>query len=216
MFVPTYPAPWRLSGSGYMFRYIISDKERDNALSSESTVSDVRYKGPCTIIINDYRFTTAGPYRELSFIPGTFRRSGKKFNSITKSYVSEMEGVVNGAENWGIQRELADFNIEDMGWKRQKITVSQDGSLIAELTIRRHGFRFLKTTALRPFRLAQQKNDTVFYTALKASGRVRRARIESAAFNPDFFPDLSGHHPVYAAGFEEFTCTMPTAKTEKK
>jgi acetoacetate decarboxylase len=63
-------------------------------------------------MIVGYDTSGVGAYKELLFIPALFDFDKKKAFNISKIYVSTEESVYNGIENWGIPKQLANFNIQ--------------------------------------------------------------------------------------------------------
>src|SRR6187549_840298 len=118
------PAPWTLTGDGYIFVYKFSqDFVRSQGLIPPFLQGAYR-GGFGAVMLVDYHTSGVGAYRELLFIPGVFEVNGKNYYSITKIYVSTMASVVNGQENWGIPKEVADFDIQRLDDSSERITVS--------------------------------------------------------------------------------------------
>ncbi|NOS55010.1 MAG: hypothetical protein HOP37_01990, partial [Cyclobacteriaceae bacterium] len=108
-------APWKLTGSGYILLYrfpkaFVAEHGFLVDFQKEKFVS-----GWGAVMLVDYKTSPVGPYRELLFIPGIFSFNKKKVFSISKIYVSTQNSVINGIENWGIPKELADFR-----WSKER------------------------------------------------------------------------------------------------
>ena len=108
------PAPWTLTGNGYIFLYRLPKKLiQENGFLAD--YQNVFYKGlVSSIMLVDYHTTPVGPYRELLFIPGLFKMVDKYTFSISKIYVSDQNSVWNGIENWGIPKEWADLTYSSL------------------------------------------------------------------------------------------------------
>jgi len=165
-----------------------------------------------TVMLVDYESSTAGPYSELLFSPGKFSFNGKKYNSITKIYVSSMESVVNGRENWGIPKELADFTFTDLGGRRRRITVEKNGETVVDMVVSKGGPGFPVSTALLPLPLCQKLDGRFYFTRFRGKGKGRFSRIESIIVNPDRFPEIEDDDPLVGIGVEDFTIEFPVAR----
>src|SRR5262249_36096513 len=129
------PAPWTLTGDAYVFllrfheRFIHEQSSLPDALAgcAEGKTSVLMYV--------DYSSSNVGPYRELLYIPCRFRVGGRLYWSITRIYVSTLDSVVNGRENWGIPKDRADFEVSREGGI-DRIKVSKDGHVFADLSLK--------------------------------------------------------------------------------
>lgn len=193
MDIQSFPAPWQLRGDGYIVLFkadpawlkqhgFIPDELKDRYIPSVGTAMFVNYAE-----------STAGPYGELLFIPGKFRFDEGDFYSITKIYVSTMESVVNGQNNWGIPKELADFSFEQTGRQQERILVSKAGQTIADCSFRSGTLPLPINTKLLPRKMktvAQPWGEQLIYTTPEASGSALMASMTAAEFDPQHFPDL--------------------------
>ncbi|RZK00390.1 MAG: acetoacetate decarboxylase, partial [Flavobacterium sp.] len=111
------PPPWDLTGNGYVFLFHFSKAFVQEQGFLDDYQKDT-YKGGLlglgTVMLVDYTTSDVGPYKELLFVPGRFSFNKPADNTwgISKIYVSSYYSVWNGRENWGIPKELAEFNIQ--------------------------------------------------------------------------------------------------------
>lgn len=209
------PAPWNLSGKGYILLY-----KFPKAFAEENANVPEFLKGKFTggfgaLMLVDYSTSDAGPYGELLLIPGKFMHEGKKFNTISKIYVSTMASVINGRRNWGIPKELADFSFQAIDSGTEKVSVSLEGNMIAEFTLESGKLSFPVNTKLLPFPLVQQYEGKYYYTTFQGSGKGRFAKLKDIRINPGLFPDISGFRPIAAIKVEPFKIVFPEAKIDE-
>ncbi len=209
-----FPAPWTLHGRGYILAYRFPKRLGDSEFFSQEFLRPARFSGFGTVMLADYRESTAGPYGELLFIPGKFPWNGKKYFSITKIYVSTMESVVNGRENWGIPKEPADFSFQRIDDRRERITVSKDGTTIIEAVIRKGWLPYPLNTRFFPLPLIQRHQGRTYFTRFRGKGKSRLCTVESMRVNPSLFPDVSAHRPLFVKGVDDFTIEFPVAEIQ--
>lgn len=209
------PAPWTLTGDGYIFLYrfpkkfieaqgFLFDFQRDN------------FKGLiASMMLVDYHTTPVGPYRELLFIPGLFKMMNKNTFSISKIYVSDPNSVWNGIENWGIPKEHSDFVIEHIDNKTEKFAISKEGTPFFEATIHRGNFSFPLTTALFPLRITQQLRDDWVLTKPTAKGKAYFGKLTNIKVNSKLFPDIAPFKPLGVLVVKDFQMTFPVAEFRK-
>ncbi|GAA5999093.1 uncharacterized protein JCM10292_003322 [Rhodotorula paludigena] len=130
--VPVLPAPWSLTGEGWIIPIYTPFSEEPISLPDASyadlekgtpaDLSDRFHGGVGFVMIVRYTTGDAGPYDELMYVPGLFSRSGAKDGdkpqydfAITRIYVSTDESVANGRRNWGIPKHRADFSFTPSG-----------------------------------------------------------------------------------------------------
>lgn len=210
--IEKFPAPWTLHGSGYIMAYRFPKRLRGTRFFSPDFMPHQDFTGFGTVMLANYTDSTAGPYGELLFIPGKFRYGNRNYYSITRIFVSTMVSVVNGRENWGIPKELADFSFTELDKGRERISVSKEGISIIELVVRRYGIPYPLSTRLFPVPLVQLTADRTFFTKFHGRGRSRLGTIESISVNPDLFPDISEHRPLFVKCVQDFTIGFPVAE----
>ncbi len=207
--VAAAPAPWNLEGRGYIVLYKLSaDFARERGFLPAGCQSA---GGLGALMLVDYRSSDAGPYRELLFMPGKLLISGGKWHRITKIYVSTMESVLNGRENWAIPKERADFDLRREG-RDEFAAVSLGGKPFFTARFRAGGPRFPVSTALLPFPLLQGEEGRYLQTTFSGRGAGRLASFEALEIDQEFFPDLSLARPLAAIAVDPFRITFPVAR----
>jgi len=192
--IKKFPAPWTLAGYGYivLFKAKPAWLLENGFINSEMQDRYIPSIGAAMLV--NYQDSTAGPYGELLFIPGKFRFPEGARYSITKIYVSTMESVVNGRENWGIPKEMADFEFTLQEDGSEHVRVSLAGQTIAACHLREGRFSLPVTTSILPGKLcsvAQFGEGKVFYTSPQAHSRLKMAKIEKIEIDSRLFPDLN-------------------------
>lgn len=212
-------APWQLIGNGYIMLYRFSP----GFVASQGFIPDALlpdYQGGfSSVMLVDYHDADVGPYQELLFIPGRFEHAGHSYYSISKIYVSTIASVLSGRHNWGIPKELADFEFESTTEGRQRVRVSKAGALIADFNFQTHGPRLLVTTRLLPQNLRtllQQYDDKFFFTAPGGSGFLRYTRLLNVNIASEFFPDLSKGQLLASMQASNFHLCFPEAEIQTK
>jgi len=212
--VPRVSAPWQLRGTGYilLFRFSRSFLREHGFLMAEweSQVAG----GFGTVMIVDYQQSDAGPYQELLFVPGRVRLHQRHAYTISKIYVSTESSVVNGRSNWGIPKELAQFDITQSGGL-EHIHISQGNKTFASFSLQANRPSFPVTTAVIPstFRtIAQAYQGQIFYTAPSGRGSMQHAKLRHAAIDPAYFPDVTQGRLITAGKVTNFNLEFPEAQ----
>lgn len=218
------PAPWNLTGHGYIFLYKFSKKFVEQSGNFPDFLSGTFAGGFGAVMLVDYEKSDAGPYGEFLFIPGKFKFNKKRLNNISKIYVSSMTSVQNGRANWAIPKELADFKFTKLDDSTEQITITQPSQnkktsatnsnstdTIAEITIKSGHLHFPVSTKLMPFPLVQKQDDKLFFTNFFGKGRGSLAKIKSIKINGDQFPDISICKPIAVVKVDPFDITFPEA-----
>lgn len=206
------PAPWTLEGKGYILLYRFSKEE----ISKNTFLSD-KFKGHFaggfgSVMLVDYESSDAGPYSELLFIPGRFKMGRWKKHNIPKIYVSSMESVVNGRENWAIPKEQADFQFSNIDKACQDVNITKNNDCFFKAKIRAKGIPFPVSTVFLPFPLMQEQDNKIYFTKFSGKGWGRLASIQSLEINADYFPDLSNKKPLLAIKVSPFKICFPKAE----
>jgi hypothetical protein len=214
MLTQQVPAPWSLTGDGYILVYRFS---REFALQKGFIPPEQResYRGGIgTVMLVNYHTSDAGPYGELLFIPGLFRFEGKSYYSITKIYVSTQISVENGWHNWAIPKEHAEFEFALQGNGSETVSVSLKGMPFFQMQLRSTGPGLPVNTAWLPVKatLAQPNEDNLLLTTPGGKGRIQLASIQQATINRDYFPDVTAFKPVIALRATRFQLTFPVAR----
>jgi len=207
-----YPAPWKLKGRGYIFLYKFPGSFETHP-AFKSNLTEEPFSGFGTLMLVDYNESDAGPYRELLFIPGEFTFLRKKYYSITKIYVSSMESVENGRRNWGIPKELADFDIIPLGGNKERIIVKKDGNIFFDVTLKKRYIPFKVNTKYISNAIVQKlEDDTIFFTEFNGTGIGKLAFLKSITCDGKYFPDISSVRPLVITAIDNFNIEFPEAE----
>lgn len=211
MDIKKVPAPWTLKGEGYIFLY----KFKKSLIKSQGIVTPDESNnfagGFGAMMIVDYFSSDVGPYKELLFIPGKFKLFDRKWNRISKIYVSSQESVENGRINWGIPKEIANFSFEKSSANIEKIEVSSDNNEFFSASIKSLGFKFPVNTAFMPFPLMQPYNGHYLQTTFKGKGIGRIAKLEDIWIDENYFADISKVKPIAVIKVTDFNICFPEA-----
>ncbi|WP_156935765.1 hypothetical protein [Alkanindiges illinoisensis] len=230
------PAPWQLNGKGYVVAVWMpypnntADKPevdkskakpaRNLFVTLAKKAGRLRPHGRVQLLIfAHYRQSDVGPYDELLHIPHLSHGIVAGYPSIDKIYVSTMASVINGQQNWGISKQLAEFDYQQDSAATQLQAESiqlktLDQQAIAQIELQANRFTFPVSTALIPARLrtlVQDWGGKRFYTAPEASGQACLATIKNWWFDPFYFPDLSQGKVLAAFKMTHFKMTFPPA-----
>lgn len=209
------PPPWRLAGSGLILASWPDHSDPRLHRFTQPALRSAAVSSICLTMFVDYWRSEAGPYRELLFMPGRFRAGGKKRWSITRILVSTAASARSGRANWGIPKEVADFQVEGGADERRRVTVSAEGRRVAFLEFEPAGPELpfsgrLLPSALRT--LVQVRDGRTFEFAPTARGRLRRARLLAAESDPGLFPSPGGGRLLGAFSVPVFEMTFPVAR----
>lgn len=212
--VPQVTAPWNLNGDGYILLFHFS-REFIHQQGFLASASAAMFEGALgTVMIVDYQQSDAGPYQELLFIPGKLCLHQRRAYTISKIYVSTESSVVNGRSNWGIPKELAQFDITREG-ECDHIEVSQGNKTFAEFSLQASRPTIPVTTAVVPaaFRtIVQPYQGQAFFTAPRGSGNIQAAKLRYAAIDPAYFPDVTQARLLTAVKVSNFSLIFPKAE----
>lgn len=210
----TYPAPWTLSGKGYILLYKLPKSFVEEKADVPEFLQGHFVGGFGALMLVDYSTSDAGPYSELLLIPGKFQHRGKKLNTISKIFVSTMASVENGRRNWGIPKEQAEFSFQSADPHTEKVRIFSGERTIAEFTLKAGKLSFPVNTKLFPFPLVQYHEGNYYYTTFQGSGTGKLAKLKDVRINPQLFPDVSGFKPLLAIRVNPFQITFPVATIE--
>lgn len=208
------PAPWRLRGRAYVCALALGDEQR---LQQAGTPAQLGQPGGqrSLVMYVDYTASDVGPYHELLFIPGSFRfADGKRYPSIGRIYVSSQDSVDNGRRNWGIPKQLADFSVE-RGRRQDRISVSCNGSVIAELSLQHRRVGLPAPGLLLPKRyrtLGQLMDGEHYLYAPSSIGVMHQARVQSLWADGEHFPEIQNGKVLSAAYLSHFHMRFPVAQ----
>lgn len=205
-FVLKSPPPWKLQGEGILLIF----KFKEEWVEAEGILPKHlkgKFKGGLGfVMLVNYQHTPVGPYHELLFIPGKFRKTKKQ--AITKIYVDSEVSAKNGQVNWGIPKETLPFE-----WKKDgntdRVRVIKDGATIFSAEFETGGIPFPVSTTFLPIRLCQTWNKLKYYTRPTGTGWGKLTKIKSLDLNPEFFPDIRGLSPIMAIKVNPFSIRFP-------
>jgi hypothetical protein len=202
------PAPWELQGKGFVFLY----KFDTHIIDNEQFIPDWlqgKYRLPWGfVMLVQYDSSPVGAYYELLLIPGWFRHPQGSAFAITKIYVSSMDSVLGGRQNWGIPKELANFDWQAQPNGSTQISVSTNAHKFLITSIQAKGWRFPITTGLLRIPLVQELDGQGFQVRFRGRGQARRAHIVSMKTDGAFFADLSKMQPLVALEIRSFQLTF--------
>lgn len=210
------PAPWHLTGDGYIliYRFPESFVVKHGFLPPKPAY----WGGLGAVMLVDYNSSPVGPYHELLFIPGLFRRGVGLYYSITRIFVSTAASVHNGRENWGIPKDLAAFDVQKTGLRAERVIVRQSDQIIADITLDRSALGLPALTGIVPGflrTLLQIHEGRCYITTPGGRGTLQPAQLVSAQINSDFFPDFTRGHLLGAVTAQGFSLTFPEARISK-
>lgn len=210
------PPPWELTGTGTI---IVFNFPREFVMDSGFVPPELRDSyagGPGCVMIVDYHTSGVGPYRELLFIPGLFRYNSTRHYTITKIYVSTKASINNGWLNWGIPKELAEFDIQTGADSTDTTRVMLGGSLIFGLTTKCYGVQIPLNSTLLPVKpsLGQMKDGALLVTRPEGAGTGQLAKVEAIEIDGRYFPDVTRVRPLVTGCVREFKVTFPVPEVE--
>lgn len=212
--VPLCPAPWRLSGTGYILlcKFPPEFVRAHGGLSAELQHA---FKGGLgTVMVVDYAQSDAGPYQELLFIPGRFSLAGQGCFHVPRIYVSSQASIVNGRRNWAIPKEQADIQFTHAG-RHESVTFSRNGIHGGQLRVKTLPLKLPVTTALLPAglrTLIQPSPEGLLKTVISAYGLAQAVKVEEICFAADFFPPVEKQHILLAVKVPVFHMAFPVAE----
>lgn len=213
--VPLAPAPWSLTGTGYILLMKLPATVLDDPRHTPPELRGKRCGGLATVMLVDYQDSPVGPYRELLYIPGKFQFGARRYQSITRIYVSSMESVVNGRSNWGIPKDVCSFDYRYGGADGQdRCDASLDGRTFASFTFRPGRLTWPFSTAIVPralLQLAQVHGGQQFVYAPSAKGQVQFAKVTDWSFDSRLFPDLAQGRVLACVKVPRFTMGFPVS-----
>jgi hypothetical protein len=215
--VPLAPAPWSLTGQGYLLIVSLPKDVLDDPRHVPTELRGKRRGGIGIVMLVDYEESAVGPYRELLYIPGRFDFADGRYRSITRIFVSSMDSVVNGRINWGIPKDACDFDFRYGRSGRDELEASLDGKTFAHFEFRAGGLMLPFTTAIVPdflLKLAQIYRGRQFAYAPTARGTIQFARVTDWHFDSTLFPDLARGKVVACVKVPRFAMNFPVATVQ--
>lgn len=208
------PAPWRLKGRGYICALSLPEKQRTIEAGTPPQLGAPKGDHSLVMFV-DYTESDVGPYHELLFIPGSYRfADGHRHPSIGRIYVSSQDSVDSGRHNWGIPKELANFQVDQDG-RSERISVTVGGRTVARLSLQ-HGVVPVPMPALllpaRYRTLAQVRHDTTYLYAPSSFGWLRSAKVTSMWGDGEGFPAIQEGQVRHASYLGRFSMRFPEAR----
>lgn len=190
-----------------------AEPARARGASGEAIEVEHETSSGCLMYV-DYSESPVGPYRELLFIPRVLSGLAGSASTISKIYVSTEASVQGGRRNWGIPKELAEFEVRSER-RAQHIIVSVAGERALELSIESSRLTVPMTTTLFPARLRtlmQELDGARYYTTPQAHGLLHTAKVGALSSDGRLFPALSREHVLFASHVSHVRMTFPAAK----
>ena len=219
---PRAPAPWTLTGCGYIAAIRCDPDYLDACCFLESARARGRRGRIAYMMLVDYTDSPVGPYQELLFIPGRVSTTtGASHWTISRIFVSTEASVSNGRDNWGIPKELADFDIhyDTSGRGCDEFRVALDGHIFASMSFRPWGFSVPVTTRILPASmctLVQSWGGREFVFSPEASGRAGPAKMAECSIDPEIFPDPTRGTIMTCMQVPDFKMTFPVARVHDR
>lgn len=213
------PAPWTLQGRGYICMLRMPQVMLNDASFAPESLRGRRRPSPYAyMMLVDYADSPVGPYHELLFIPGRYDfGQGRQHFSISRIFVSSLDSVVNGRRNWGIPKELAQFDVRYGDQGVDRVAVLRDGKPFAEFEFSAFKLPLPFTTALLPkalTTLGQHHDGNTYIYRPTANGWVYPARLRRARVDADVFPDIGQARPLLSVAVPKFSMTFHEAIVE--
>lgn len=208
--IPDAPAPWELTGNGYVLLYRLPRE------MAQQYVKFGEYRGGFSVLmVVEYTASNVGPYHEILFIPGRIRYPGGEGYSISKILVSTEESVVNGIENWGIPKEIGQFDRHSIDLHTQRVTVVQNNQPpVFDGVLNAGGFPFPAYGFVLP-PVVQFRDGMTFKTKIRASGQGQFAHVIRMQTNSDDLPPLEFFSPLLALKVSGFKMTFPIPEVSR-
>lgn len=214
-FEPT-PAPWRLRGDGHILLYWFRRDPRRASAFTQPQLADHWRGGLGSLTWMDYRESPVGPYREILFVPGMFALDGRRDFSISRIFVDSLTSVIGGRANWGIPKDLADFQRDVRADGTEFLSAHVDGREIAHLISHAVGPAIPIDTGFMPLTMMQRMDGRLFYTPLTLRGRAQFLDVVRVETDPTDveLPSLAGTRPLLAIKLSDFDITFPEPRIE--
>lgn len=104
----TVPAPWSLQGDAFLLPTFRTKKIKQYDANPLHGAKHWGLAGG--ILLARYHDTAVGPYNELIFTSGLHRLGSHVGFHISQIYVDSASSLLGGRLNWGVPKELADFD----------------------------------------------------------------------------------------------------------
>lgn len=203
------PAPWQLKGEGYLMIYSCSnDFLMTEGFIKEELKPFLWLKFGLVMLVN-YQASPVGPYGELLFIPGMFHFKGKYYWHISKIFVSSIDSVYNGRENWGIPKELAQFEFKEMAKGSKSIKVTLNEALVFSAHLKDSSWGFPLSTSILPFQFIQPLNGKEYITQPKGTGKAFFSKLNGLEIGAGLFPSIGSQKRLACLHIPNFSLAFP-------
>ncbi len=215
-------APWELTGEGFILVYKFQKGFVDKNCFLDHYQADNFVGGLGTVMCVNYQTSNVGPYLELLFIPGVINLKTlnlakiKSGFTISKIYVSTRDSVENGINNWGIPKQLADFQWNELADNQVEVKISIDGKVFFYAIFKRKSFKFPITTSIIPLKIIQKIGNKYFQTKPTAKGKSSFAKLKKLEIEGNFFPKIESYKPLIVTNISNFKMVFPEAIVENK
>ena len=124
VFQESVPAPWSLQGDAFLLPSLNTHliKQYD----ANPLPAGTHWGVAGGIILARYHNTSVGPYSELIFTSGLYRLGRHVGFHIDQIYVDSQLSLLGGRSNWGVPKQLAEFDWQTQG-KSTQVKVSLPG-----------------------------------------------------------------------------------------
>lgn len=210
------PAPWQLRGRAYITVLRHTERLSDKATFVPDILQGSRKPSAYSYMMYvDYADSPVGPYYELLFIPGAYRfPDGKSYLTISRIYVSSLDSVVNGNRNWGIPKQLAQFEVQYGDRGRDCVRLSHEDRCFAHLQYKSWPLPIPVLGSLMPSRwrtLAQYDHDQSYVYSPSATGIALPGQLVAAQFEAPMFPDIRMSDALFSVKLPYFRMGFPEA-----
>ncbi|PTQ90774.1 acetoacetate decarboxylase family protein [Agitococcus lubricus] len=214
------PAPWQLTGQGYLVAVYLPASFDESQHFVPPALAASRRGRFAYVIFADYQQSDVGAYHELLYIGGSLQFPQRRHLSISKIYVSSQASVSNGQRNWGIPKELAQFQVTYGTAKNNPDNIvlkTPMGEAIARLQFCHYGWPLPVNTRFVPVKLrtlGQLWQQQYFFFSPEAQGHIQPARVQAWQFDARYFPDLAKAKVVACFKVNDFNMIFPVPKTQ--
>ena len=202
------PAPWKLTGEAFILLYRFKKDWIENHGMIPENLKGKFKGGLGYLMLLNYSTSPVGPFQELIFIPGKFRKS--KLQAITKLITDSEPSALNGLSNWGLSKE-----IHPMIWQKSRkwdeVSIYQQEKQVFSIELEHGGIPIPISTILLPIHLCQTWNKLKYFTKPIGMGWGKLAKIKKLELDPDYFPDIRKQKLLFALKVNPFKLELPEA-----
>lgn len=205
------PAPWQLYGEGFILNYWVSPQL--SRVWQAFGIHPTWMGKLIQVMVVQYQHSPIGPYDEILILDHHLSFKGRR-STIPLIYVSTAASVQGGRENWGIPKQLAQFE-----WLRTQEDVyvqikNATGELSLNLPLNASGLPITVNTHHLPHALLsiqQSFNDRHYRFSPQASGQAIRLQHAKWQVEGQLFPDFSLAKPMGSFHIPRFQMQFPVA-----